>query len=383
MKPTVHAGLDRRFRSGLMALLRALLMALSMAHVVACGSPQGKAADPLKAGRPVIRARLVTAVREAIPKRITLQGVVEAERTAAISSRVMASITEVHVQTGDRIRRGQRLLTIDAEAAQGQVGEARGALTQARAALVLAERNHERFQALAATQAASELEVEQARMRYEQARGAVEQGEGALAAALSLAADTDVVAPFAGRVVQRMVAVGDLAAPGRPLLLVESAGARRLSFAVPEQVVAVSGLRLGSTVSVTIDSRPNLGQMSGTVVEMTPGADPRSHAFDAKVSLPPDATASDGIASGVAGRATITTGSRPAVMVPAAAVLRHGGLELVVLAVDGRTSSRAVTTGRETARGQVEILSGLAGGERILFGLQALPAANSVVEEIP
>lgn len=350
-----------------------ILPGLLLAALAACGDPPHESPEP---ARPVVRARSAEAVRAEIPILIELQGVVEAERIAAVSARVMATVTGVHAQAGDRVRPGQLLLTIDAEAAQGQVSQARGALAQARAALALAERNHQRFQALAAADAASALEVEMARMQYEQALGAVEQAEGAVAAASSVAGDSRVVAPFAGRVARRMVDVGDLAAPGRPLLLIESEGGRRLALPVPESVVAAAGLEVGSALAVTLDSHPHLGEMAGTVVEMTPGADPTSHSFDVKVALAvPD------LATGAAGRAAIAVGRRESVTVPAAAVLRHGGLELVVVAVDGRTSSRAVTTGQETGQGSVEILSGLAGGERVLVGLEALPPAGSPVEE--
>jgi RND family efflux transporter MFP subunit len=332
---------------------------------------------PIQPDSATVRVQVVEATRTEVPIEVDLHGVVEAGRTAAVSTRIMATVTRVLVQTGERVEDGQLLLTIDAEATQGNLAQAHGALAQVRAALALAERNYQRFQALAETNAASELEVDMARMEYEQARGAVEQGEGAVLAAGSIAADSNVAAPFSGRVALRMVEVGDLAAPGRPLLLIESEGALQLSLAVPESLVVTSGLTLGSTLSVAIDSRPDLGEIAGTVVEMTPGADPLSHSFEAKVALP-----TIDLSTGAAGRASIKTGSRQAVTVPADALLRHGGLELVVLDVGGQTSSRAVTIGRTIGDGSLEVLSGLHGGERVLVGLEAMPAAGTVVEEI-
>ena len=83
------------------------------------------------------------------------------------------------VEAAEALPDGQLLLEIDPQAAKGQLAQAQGALSQARAALALAERNHERFKALAEVRAASELEVDMARMQYEQASGAVEQAQGA------------------------------------------------------------------------------------------------------------------------------------------------------------------------------------------------------------
>lgn len=357
-----------------------LLLALAAAG---CGGD-----DAHTAGEPApVRARLAEAVNTELPRTIEITGTVTAERVAAVAARISAPVTAVHVQAGDRVAAGQLLLEIDPQVSAGQSAQAQGALLQAQAVLTLARRNHQRYQALAATDAASELEVDLARTQLEQAEGAVHQAEGALAAARSVAGDARVVAPFAGRVTRRMVEVGDLAAPGRPLLTVESEGGRRLALAVPEGVVAAAGLALGDAVSAAVDSRPDLGTLRAEVVEMAPGPDPVSHTVEVELALPVD-----GLPAGSAGRAWVVTGRRAAVLVPAAAVLRHGGLELVVVRdADGRSSTRAVTVAEVTggsdgtapteAGGEtVEVLSGLAGGETVAVGLGALPPAGARIE---
>jgi RND family efflux transporter MFP subunit len=324
----------------------------------------------------VVRARLVTVERVEEPKLVELFGTVEAERNAAVSTRVMAMVTAVKVRTGERVRRGQLLLEIDPQVAQGQLSQARGALSQAQAALALAERNFERYRALAESEAASELELDMARMRLEQARGAVEQAEGAVAAASSVAADSRVVAPFAGRVNRRMVDVGDLAAPGRPLLMLESDGPRRLRLSVPESLAIETGLAEGDRLAVAVDTRPDLGRMTGTVAERSSGADPASHSFEFEVTLP-----ADDLLSGASGRAWLETTSEPRVVVPADALMRRGGVSLVaVRTAEGTASTRVVTVGEVTGDGRVEILSGLRGGETVLAGLASPPPAGAQVE---
>ncbi len=358
------------------APVMALVLALALALVLslACGGhePAAEMAEPSP-----VRAALATAERVEAPRQVELYGTVEAERTAAVSARVMAMVTAVHVQVGDAVRSGQLLLEIDPQAAQGQLDQARGALTQARAALALAERNYQRFQGLAEADAAAELELDMARMQHEQALGAVEQAEGAVAAAGAVAADSRVRAPFAGRVAGRMVEIGDLAAPGRPLLRLESAGARRLRLAVPESLALRPGLAVGDPVPVAIDARPDLGRLTGTVVERTPGADPASHSFEIKVALP----VAD-LPSGAAGRAWVAGEPRAQVVVPAGAVLRRGGMSVVVVRdADGRAATRVVTLGGPVGEGRVEVLSGLAGGETVLLDLAAPPAPGALVEE--
>jgi multidrug efflux pump subunit AcrA (membrane-fusion protein) len=167
-------------------------------------------------------------VRTALVERITasqpieVRGTVQPGRQAFVSSRVMGPVTAIWVEAGSRVSQGQRLLQIDPAASDGQLAQATGALAQARAALSLAERNYRRFEALHADTAASDLELDMARMDFERAQGAVAQAEGAVQGAATVAGESVVRAPFAGRVVDTLVDLGDLAAPGRPLVQVES-----------------------------------------------------------------------------------------------------------------------------------------------------------------
>lgn len=339
----------------------------------ACGGHPEAASAP--AAAPLV-ARIAIAERVTADRRLELAGTVAAEKLSAVSSRVMATVTAVHVELGDEVRAGQALVSIDPSAAEGQAAQARGGLAQAEAALALARRNHDRYQALAATQSASELEVDLARMQFEQARGAVQQARGAVAAAQSVASDSRVVAPFAGRVAARLVEVGDLATPGRPLAMIESLAGRRLVIAVPESVAQSAALEPGDPVAVTLDARPELGEIAGRVAEVAPGPDSATHAVTVKVDLP----VAD-VAAGAAGRALLPAGRHDGVRVPREALVESGGLTLVVVRDDqGRAQSRVVTVGGTAADGRVEVLSGLAGGETVALGLVSAPAAGTPLE---
>ncbi len=337
----------------------------------------GHRSEQADGGQALVRARVGKAERVDVPKRIELYGSVQPDREAAVSTRVMATVTAVKVKAGDAVAAGQVLVEIDPQTAQGQESQARGALAQAQAALTLAARNHERFQALAAKGAASELELDMARMQHEQAQGAVEQAKGAVEAAASVARESRVVAPFAGRVAAKLVEVGDLAAPGRPLVMIESATGRRLALAVPESVFTAAGLRIGAALPVAIDALAGGTAITGTVEEMAPGADPASHSFRLKLRLE-----GGDIPTGLAGRAWVTVGSRSAVAVPPGALLASGGVTMVALRDEaGRARTRAVVAGDRLPDGRVEVLSGLAGGEDVLLEPGVIPPDGATVEE--
>ncbi len=355
-----------------MKLATSAIVILGLA-TAACGH-KGEPADGQAAA---VSARVGKAELVDVPKRIELSGSVQPEREAAVSTRVMATVTAVKVKAGDAVSAGQVLVEIDPQTARGQEAQALGALAQAQAALTLAARNHERFKALSAKGAASELELDMARMQHEQAQGAVEQAQGAVDAAASVARESRVVAPFAGRVSAKMVEVGDLAAPGRPLVMLESATGRTLALAVPESVFVAAGLRIGAALPVTVDALAGGSALSGTIAEMAPGADPASHTFRLKVRL-----AGGDVATGLSGRAWVTVGARRAVVVPAGAVLASGGMTMVAIRDDaGRARTRAVVTGERLPDGRVEVLSGLAGGEDVLLDPGVLPPDGATVQE--
>lgn len=358
------------------------LGALSLLSWFACG---GSSKAPARVEAPPLSARFATAERRESDREMEIAGTVEAERSAEVSSRVMAMVRAVHVDLGDSVSAGQVLAEIDPATTEGQSAQARGALAQAEAALALARRNYERFQALAESKAASDLEVDVARSQFEQARGAVEQARGAVAAASSVARESSVRAPFAGRIAARHVEVGDLAAPGRPLFSVESRAGRRLVISLAESLAESASLALGTQVAVTLDARRGLrglGEITGRVAEISPGPDPRTHAYTIKIDLPllaaegKSGTAAS-VPAGSAGRARLAIGRAAAVWVPREALVESGGLTLVVVRDEsGRAQTRVVTVGETLSGGagdRVEILSGLTGGEAVALGLTTAP----------
>jgi RND family efflux transporter MFP subunit len=349
-----------------------LIPMVALTLTAACGHD-----EPEQAGTALVPLQVqVTEVERVSAERpIEVRGIVQPTRQAAISSRAMGPVVALYVRPGDVVSKDHTLLEIQPQASEGQLSQAEGARAQAGAALALAERNFHRFEALHAEHAASDLELDMARMQYEQARGAVEQAEGAVKTAASISDDSKVKAPFAARVTATMVEVGDLAAPGRPLVQVEAIGGQQIWLVVREG--DVSRVAIGDTVNVEIDARPDLGIISGKVVEIVPSADSATHTFTVKVGLG-NAT----IASGLSGRAVISGDVTDRLVVPASAVHRRGGLELVVVrADDGTARTRAVTTGAAQEDGLIEVLSGLNEGEIVAVNAPG-PVADGTTLEV-
>ncbi len=351
--------------------LTTAILSLSLVLVAACRHEEAPNA-PMEAKPVTGHIAPVERVSESRP--IEVYGIVQPARQSFVSSRVMGPVVAVHVQAGDVVRKGQPLVSIEPQTIEGQVAQAKGALAQAKAALALAEKNFNRFKRLHESGAASDLELDMARMQYEQAQGAVEQAKGAVQTATSVADEAVVRAPFAARIVDRLVEVGDMAGPGRPLVRVESLEGRKIWLTVRE--ADIRRIHEGQKLAVRFDTRPDLGTVTGTVDEVVAAADPATHTFTVKVGL--EGTV---VPSGIAGRAELPGDTVERLVVPASAVHRRGGLELVVVrAADGTARTLAVTTGRTLDGGRVEILSGLTGDEQVVVDLPGPVADGTPVE---
>jgi membrane fusion protein, multidrug efflux system len=352
--------------------LTTVIPIVTMAFGLGCGQGEPVRNDATLEPLPVTVTE-VELVSEVEP--IQVRGIVQPARQATISSRAMGPVVAVMVRAGATVRKNQILLEIQPAASEGQLSQTEGALAQARAGLALAERNYRRYQALHDQNAASDLELDMARMQYDQASGAVAQAEGAVQTAASVAEESAVRAPFAARVIETKVEVGDLAAPGRPLVELESTGGQQIWLTVRESDIA--RVSEGEGVDVEIDARPDLGVLRGSVVEIVPTADSATHTFTVKVGL-----GNAMVSSGLSGRATFSGDRTDRFVVPVGAVHRRGGLELVVVrAEDGTARTRAVTTGDTLRNDRIEVLSGLSAGEVVAVNAPG-PVADGTPLEV-
>ncbi len=350
-----------------------LTVGLALAGTAGCGREAAERAEMQAAA---VRGHVTAVEKITQGKPIEVYGIVQPARQSFVSSRVMGPVLSVKVEAGDVVRKGQALVTIEPQTIQGQVSQAKGALAQAEAALALAEKNFHRFERLHEQGAASDLELDMARMQYERAQGAVKQARGAVQAASSVAAEAVVRAPYPARVVDTLVEVGDLAAPGRPLVRLESLHGREIWLTVRE--ADIRRVQKGDSLPVRFDTRPDLGTVTGTVAEIVAAADPATHTFTVKVAL-----GSTDLPSGTAGRAELPGDTVERLVIPAGAVHRRGGLELVVVRdAEGRARTRAVTTGSTLPDGRVEVLSGLAEGEQVVTDLPGPVADGTPVEVV-
>jgi multidrug efflux pump subunit AcrA (membrane-fusion protein) len=365
----------------------------------ACGRSTGSSEQ---AAAPVtVQASLAIAEKHSVQVPYEAVGTVRAKESSTLQSKLMGHVQAVNVWEGDHVESGQVLVEIDSREADAEVKRAESALREAQetrqetekviqatlqskaaaeAGNELAEATFKRYQGLAESQAVSRQVLDEASAKSKgaaaEAAGAsemvlsvqakrgeadarIEQAKAELSHAQTLLSFAKVTAPFAGIITRRTVDVGDLAAPGSPLLVVENPQQYRLETQVDEE--QIQEIKLGSKVAVVLDAFGK-GELGGAVAEVVPSADPASRTYVVKIDLPPDLA----VRSGMFGRARFDTGEKQTLTVPATAVLQRGQLTGVYVAgEDGIARLRLITTGKHYGP-DVEVLSGLEPGERIV-----------------
>ncbi len=324
-----------------------------------------------------------------------------------IASVVLGAVRAVHVDVGDRVTAGETLVELDDADARAQLERARASVGSAqarrtslsrltsrvagtdadRAAATVAQARAtvERYERLRAVEAVTGVELENARTALAQAEAAqraavttaTEQSstgsEGrALVAGVTLAraditaaearlAQFRIVAPVDGVVLARSVEPGDVAQPGTVMLVVASLGETTVRIDPDETTLSL--LREGLAAIASAEAFPT-ERFDATVSSIAPSVDAERGTVEVglRVPEPPPYLRTDMTVS-----VEIECARHPNALSVAAEAVRDVGTERpwVMLVVGDRTERRGVTLGLR-GRDAVEILRGLAEGDRVV-----------------
>ncbi len=395
-----------------------LILALTGASSCASKQEQRATTVPMVQG-----TRIETVAWQPIDESYEAVGTVRAKTSSIVSSMVMGNIVAMKVREGDTVHGGQILVEIDSREARIQAQksgaglvEMNGALDEVDRSIKAAESNRtaaeanrhlamstfHRYQQLLERQSISPQEFEEVRARYDvanaevesagrmvqslqakrrQALARIDQAKADVAGSQVYSSFTRIAAPINGVVVSRHADVGYMAAPGTPLLTIESGTDYWLEAAVQES--QINKIHLRDQVRVQIDA---LGQqeLAGTVVEIVPASDPASRTYLVKISISAPGGNQQIIRSGLYGKARFITGQTQAITIPQKAVVERGQLTSVyVVDQSGIARMRLVKTGK-TYSDRVEALSGLKEGEQIVVdGVEAVNDGSRVREAAP
>lgn len=329
-----------------------------LAAVLALGACDGEV--PATAPRPTAAALTdtVVAVEKKRPRELLLDGLLEAMQKSTISAQTPARVVELPVDVGDVVEQGQVIARLRDVDAQARSSGARAGLAEARARLAEAEVSYQRARDVWERKLIARAQFDRAEAEYKSAQARVAAAEAAGREAQEGVDYTVVRAPYAGIVLERHVEVGEIAAVGTPLITGVSLAQLRVAVEVPEQ--SIGAVRRGGQARVLLADGRSLQVQA---LRIPPSADTRTHSFRVLVELP---AAAPDLFPGTLVKVAFSTGETRVLAVPSAAVVRRGEITgLYVLGAQERLSFRYVRLGGTDADGDVEVLSGLAAGERV------------------
>jgi membrane fusion protein, multidrug efflux system len=330
-------------------------------------------------------------------------GTVQAKNRSVVAAKVMGNIVALHVREGDTVRAGQILIEIDnrdagiqlqktqagmrevedsLEEVERSIRAAEAARAAARANETLAKSTLQRYQTLFERHSVSPQEFDEVRAKYEvakaeseradrllqataarqnQVRARIDQAKADIANARVYVGYSRIASPIDGVVVSKQGDVGYMTTPGTPLLTIENNASYQLHAAV--EASRLGTIHVNDQVHVVLEA-PGNTDLTATVEEIVPTADPSTRSYTVKIALPNVGDAH--LRSGLYGKARFISGQRKILSIPQTAVTQQGQLNGVfVVDRSGVARLRFVKTGT-TVGERVEVLSGLNEGEEII-----------------
>ena len=309
---------------------------------------------------------------------LSASGKIEAVNQANLSTRMMGFVNKIHVKVGDKVRKGQQLISINNSDLQAKKAQAEAGITQATAAFKNAEKDFNRFKNLFAENSASQKELDDMTARYEIAKANMEAAVQMKNEVNAQFTYVNISAPFSGVVTNIFTDEGAMANPGMTLIAVESPGNFEVTAMVPES--DISKIQTGSDVSVMVKSLNKI--VHGKVSEVSQSAINTGGQYLVKVVL--DKT-DVSILSGMYVTVQFPVQSQNTtqmVLVPTEAIVSQGQLSGIYTVSESNTAIlRWLRLGRNVGD-QVEVLSGLSPEETYIITAEGklYNGANIVIQ---
>jgi RND family efflux transporter MFP subunit len=348
--------------------------------VFIAGRHHQPAADTVAVPRPALSVTVIQPVLRDIAMKLSANGSIAAWQEAVIGAEISdLRLTEVNVQVGDKVKKGQVLAVFAAESVLTDLAQSRAALAEAEANLADARDNAERARRIMASGALSSQQVNQYLTGEKTARAKVQSAKAQLDSQLLRLKYTQVLASDDGVISSRSATLGAVAAKGQELFrLIRQ---NRLEWRGEVTAAEMAQLDIGMTASVEV---PNVGGLQGKIRALAPTLDENSRNGLVYVDLP-DAPR-HGLRAGMFARGEFDIGVRAGLTVPQTALSLRDGFSYVFRLGEqngdlAKVSQVKVQLGQRSGD-SFEILSGLTPEDRLVAGGAAFLSDGDTVRVV-
>ncbi len=331
--------------------------------ISSCGSEDKKAVVD---NSPAIAVQVKTVSEDSSSPFLTVSGKIEAAKSANISTRMMGYVDKIYVNVGDKVNKGQLLMSVNNADVSAQLAQVNAGITEAEAAFTNAEKDFNRFSTLFKENSASQKELDDITANYNMAKARLESAKQMRNGVNAQMGYANIRAPFNGVVTNKFISAGDMANPGMPLLEVESPGKYQVLAMVPESEI----LAVKNDTEVTVQVKALNENVKGKVTEVSTSSKNTGGQYLVKVILDKtDAQILSGMYATVQFPVARKTTSS-AVMIPVQAIVKKGQLSGIYTVSQSNTALlRWLRLGR-TFGDQVEVLSGLSADEQYIVSAE-------------
>jgi len=308
------------------------------------------------AGEPLATA---AAANREVDEAYVADGAVEAVRQSTVSAQIAGRVVAVNFDVGDYVKQGEVIVRIDPRQVAQAAAESEAQVAQARARLEDAKATFARTEQLFAQKFVSQAALDKSKAEFAAAQAQLQATVAGLGVAQTTREFANVVAPYSGIVSARLVELGEMASPGRPLMAGFDPREMRVVANIPQYKVAAVRAATSATAEIPAVNR----RIKASEITVLPAADPKSLTTQVRLSLPGEQRA---LSPGMFARARFVIGRAKKLVVPAGAVLRRSEVTAVyVVDEQGVPHLRQVRTGEAAGDDWIEIQAGVNAGEKV------------------
>jgi RND family efflux transporter MFP subunit len=340
----------------------------------ACG--QKAEGEPAIEPHRAVPVRGAQVVRRDLEETLTVTGTLRPRAEVKVVAEVPARLERILKEEGARVNKGDLLAVLDDTDYRLTLDRARASLAVADANRAHAAAERDRANQLLKTGGITDKDHLAAQVNLQVAEASVAQAKAEVAIAEQNVTRTKIIAPFAGRIADRLADAGTVLATGSPVFQIVDDAVLEFRGAVPSSDYAK--VRVDAPVTLAIDALPDL-HVTGTVTRIAPLVQERNRTFELVARVP----GQDKLVGGLFARASIHVRQVPdALLVPPGAILREGaaaGEAQAFVIVNGKAERKPIALGVEQPDA-VQVVKGLNAGDTVILDPPVSLASGAAVQ---